>query len=89
VDTGVQRGENVRLVQVVGRTDDHGVDVGEREQVLDVGNDVGDAEALRECARLGPIVVAEYGELRAAEPRQLWMVGHLRDGAGANDSDTY
>jgi hypothetical protein len=56
-------------VEVVRRADDHGIHVTEIEQILDIGHDIGDAEALGEGARLGPVVVAEGDELRATEAR--------------------
>ena len=53
-----ERREHVRLVQVVRRRDDHRVELVELEQVLDVGEDVGNVEAVGERARLRRVVVA-------------------------------
>ena len=78
----------MRLVQMVRRRDDDRVERVLLEQILDVGEDVGDAEAVGERARLRPVVVAERDELRAAHLRQHRQMRELRDGSRADDADS-
>ena len=60
----------MRLVEVVRRSDDDGIQVIELEQILDVGERVADAEAIGERARLGPVVIADGRKFRPAHLRQ-------------------
>ena len=83
-----ERAEHVRLVKMVRRRDDDRVERVLLEQILDVGVDVGNAEAVGERARFRPVVVAERDELRAAHLRQHRQMRELRDGSRADDSDS-
>ena len=83
-----QRAQRMRLVEMVRRGDDDRVERVLLEQILDVGVDVGDAEAIGERARFRPVVVAERDELRAAHLRQDRQMGDLRDGSRADDADS-
>jgi hypothetical protein len=82
-----ERAEHVRLMQVVGRRDDHGVEVVGLEQVLDVREGVGDPESLGEGARLGSIVVAQRNHLGAAHLRKHGQVCELCDRSRADHAD--
>ena len=86
---GPERGEDMHLVQMVGRRDDHRVEVGELEQFLDVGADIAHAEPLRERPGLGTVVVAECGDLHAAHLGEDRKVGGLGDRAESEDADLY
>ena len=81
------RAEHVRLVQMVGRRDDDRVESVGLEQVLDVRVRIGHLEAVRECARLRAIVVADREQPDAAHLRQHGKMRHLRDRAGADYAD--
>ena len=89
VHLGREGAQHVRLVQVVGRRDHHRVQLVELEQLLDVREGVGDAEAVRERPRLGAVVVAQRDELRAPHLGEHGQVRELRDGAGADDAETH
>jgi hypothetical protein len=67
----------MRLVEVIRRGDDYGVDLIELEQILEIGEHVGDREPLRDRARLGPIVVAKGDELRSLDLREYRKVREL------------
>jgi hypothetical protein len=82
-----ERAQDVRLVKVVRRSDDDGVELVQLEQILDVGEDIGNAEAIREATRLGAVVIADGDERRTSHLRQHRQMRELRDGAGADDSD--
>jgi hypothetical protein len=87
VDLGGQRRQRVRLVQVIGRGDDDGVEVVVFEHVLDVVEDVGDVEPVGKRAGLGAIVVAQRNQLHAAELAEHRKVRELRDRARPDDRD--
>ena len=70
MDFRSERGQYVRLVKMVRRRDDDRVQLIELEQVLDVGEDVGNVEAISERARFRPVVVAQRDQLRPAHFRE-------------------
>jgi len=74
-----QRGQHVRLVQVVRRRDHHRVQLVALQQLLDVGEDVGNVEAVGERTRFRPIVVAERDEAHALGTGDGGKVRELRD----------
>ena len=59
----------MRLVEVVRRSDDDGVEVGELEQILDIVERIANAEAVGERSCLGAVVVADGRELGAPHLR--------------------
>ena len=63
VQVGRERGQNVRLVQVVGRADESRVEAIRPEQVLDVVDRVPHAEPVGERARFREIGVADSQHL--------------------------
>ena len=84
---GRERAENVGLVQVIGRGDDDGVELIELEKILDVGERVGDAEAVGERSRFRTIVVADRRQFGPAHLRQNRQMRELRDRPRADDAD--
>src|SRR5687767_5628657 len=58
VNARLERAQHVRLMKMIGRGDDHRVELIELEQVLDIGEDVGNSESIGERARFGAVVVA-------------------------------
>ena len=84
---GFERAQNVGLVKVVGSGDDDSVEPVVLEQLVDVGEHVGNTEPLRESARLWSVVVANRDERRAFDFRQHGKMGQLRDGAGSDERE--
>ena len=79
VDFGFQGAKNVGLVQVVRRGDHYRVHLIQLQQILDVGEHVGDLQPLCDRAGLGAVVVAERNELRSldlGEHRQVRELGN-------------
>ena len=74
----------MRLVQVVRRRDHHRVQLVAVQQLLDVGEDVGDVEAVGERPRLGAIVVAQRDEAHPLRARDRGEVRQLGDRPGAD-----
>jgi len=87
VDLGFERAEHVRLVKVIRRSDYHRIDLIQLEQILEIGEHVGDLEALRDRARLGPIVVAKRDELGAFDFREHREVRELRYRSSADEPE--
>ena len=54
----LESGEHVRLVQMVRRRDHDRIQLVELEEIFDIGEHVGNVEAVRERARLRAVVVA-------------------------------
>lgn len=70
----LQRTQYVGFVQVVRGRDDYRIEFVGIEQLVDISKDVGDPEALGECACLGSVVVADRDEFRATETRKKWQM---------------
>jgi hypothetical protein len=79
--------ENVRFVQMVRGHDDDRVELRAVDQVLDIREHVGDAEALRDLARLHAVGIAERHELRALELGERGQVRDLGDRARSDEAD--
>src|SRR5947209_10833532 len=77
VHLGLERAQHVRLVQVVRRSDDDRVDLVELQQILDVGEHIGDLHSLGDRTCLGAVVVTERDELRPFDLGQRRQVGEL------------
>jgi hypothetical protein len=71
-------------MKVIGRSDYYRVDLIQLEQILEIGEHVGDFEALRDRARLGPIVVAKGNELSALDFREHREVCELCNRSSAD-----
>jgi hypothetical protein len=84
-----QRAEHVRLMQVIGGGHHDGVEFVELEHFLEVGEHVGHVEPIGQRAGLGPIVVTQRHEARAAHLREDGDVRDLGDRACADDGDTH
>ena len=80
VDLGFERAQDMRLVQMIRGGDHHGIDLIELEQILDVGEDVGNLHTLGDGARFRAIVVAQRNQLRAFDFGDNGQVRQLRDG---------
>ena len=80
-----ERAQDVRLVEVIGRRDDDRVEIIELEEVLDVGEDVGNVESVGERAGLRAVVVADGRELSAAHLGEHRQVRQLGDSARSHD----
>ena len=75
------------FVEVVRRADDDRIERRVAQQVLDVVERVLHPETVGEGARLRQVAVADGLHLDALELLQHRQVGHLRDGATAQDPD--
>ena len=62
----LERAKYMRLVQVIGRGDDNGIELIRIEKLIDVGENVGNSKALSECTGLWTIVIADGNKTRAA-----------------------
>jgi hypothetical protein len=65
-------------VKVIRRRDHDGIDLIELEEILEIGENVGDLEPLSDGACLGPVVVAKGDELRSLDLREHGKVRELR-----------
>jgi hypothetical protein len=88
VNFRAKRTENMRLVEMIRRCDDHRVDSILLEKLLHVGVDIGNAEALRERARFHPVVVADCNESSSLDLREEWKMCELCDCTGAHERET-
>ena len=88
VEIGRERGEDVGLVEVIGRADDDRVERLEPEQVLDVVERVLDPEPVGEGAGLGKVGVADGLDLDRLQLLEHRQVRHLGDGPATDDPDT-
>ena len=85
VEVGRERGEDVRLVEVVGRADHDRVERLVAQHVLDVVERVLDAEAVRQRPGLGQIGVADGLHLDRLELLEHGEVRDLGNGPAADD----
>ena len=76
------RGSDFAVIDEV--MDEH---LSQLEQILKIGEHVGDLEALRDRARLGPIVVAKRDELGAFDFREHREVRELRYRSSADEPE--
>ena len=86
VHTGRQRGEDVRLMQVIRGTNRDGIELLVLQELLDVAECVADPETGAECAGLGEVGVADGDDLHALQLSEDGEMGHLGDRPGANDA---
>src|SRR5437773_5616047 len=77
----------MRLVQVIGCGNYDGVHLIELEQILDVGEHVGDLQSLRDGTCLRSVIVAERNELGAFELGQHRKMRKLRDRPRADEAE--
>jgi hypothetical protein len=82
----LQRAKHVRLVQVVRSGYDYGVNFLGIEELVYVGEDVGNAESLSERSGFGAIVVAKRYEPRAANTREHRKMCKLRYRSRADET---
>jgi len=87
IDLRFECAQDVRLVKVIWRGDDYGIDLIELEQILNVGEDIGNLETLGDGARLRTIIVTESYELRALDFGKHWKVRELCDRPRADESE--
>ena len=73
---------------MIWSSDNHGVKPVVIEKLLDVGEDIGNAEPLRESASFHAVVVADRNESGALDFREHWKMRELRDGAGADKGES-
>jgi hypothetical protein len=84
---GLEGGDDLGLVEVVGRADDDGVDVVGGEQLLVAPEDVRDGKASGDGRGLLAIDVAHALDTGAREIDEEREVDDLGDGAGAEHTD--
>ena len=75
-------------MKVIRRGDHHGIHLIELQQILEVGEHVGDLEPLGDGARLGPIVVAQRDQLGSLDFRKHREMRELRYRASADKSES-
>ena len=87
VDLGLESAQDMRLVQMVWRRDHYGIHLIELQQILEIGEDIGNSKTLGERAGLGSVIVAQRYELRPFDLREHRQVRELRDCAGTNEAE--
>jgi hypothetical protein len=82
----LERAKHVRLVQMVRRRDYDCVELVGIEQLIYVGEDVGNAKTLCQCTSFWTIVVADRDKLRTANARENRKMRELRNRSCADES---